>query len=304
MSTLVKLRRLTCASTVRLGSGEEGLIFRQSFSDMEAFLRLVDQRPDVFADATERAAIARAVRKGVSSVFFGHIAAREVAVVGPEAREHLSARGLNPRQRLLLDELVGFLAAAGISDTDAAIHCHEAITPFALILRGRFPRVVCTEYAADDATLRWLFPIPGEDICKLSFPDHCLHAVVSGDVLEHVPDIDAALREIARVLKPGGRFLGTFPFIYQQQNGVRQASLVKGQIIYHCEPIYHDNPVAPDRGSLVFELPDWTIIGRARRAGFKSATMKFVHDSDHGIVGSHLGNQLRPRGIFVATFDK
>lgn len=300
----MELRCRAWASTVRPGSGEAGLIFRQWFSDMETFLRLVDRRPDIFADATEQAAIRRAVRKGVSSAFFGHIAAREVAVVGPEAREHLLARGLNPRQRLLLDELVEFLGAAGISDMDATIHCHEAITPFALILRGRFPRVVCTEYAADEAIRRWLFPIPAEDICKLSFPDRCLDAVISGDVLEHVPDMDAALREIARVLRPGGRFLGTFPFIYEQQNGVRQASLVKGKIVYHREPIYHDNPVAPDRGSLVFELPDWTIIGRARRAGFKSATMKLVYDSERGIVASYRGGRLRPRGIFVATFDK
>ena len=95
-----------------------------------------------------------------------------------------------------------------------------------------------------------------------------------------------------------------FPFIYEQQNSVRRASLVKGPIIHHCEPVYHGNPIAPDRGSLVFELLDRTIIGRAWRAGSKSATMKFAHDSQRGIVGSHLGNQLRPRGIFVATFDK
>ena len=97
------------------------------------------------------------------------------------------------------------------------------------ILRGRFPRVVCTEYAADEAALRWLFPIPGEDICKLSFPDNCLHAVVSGDVLEHVPDIDAALREIARVLKPGGRFLGTFPFISSNKTARSKPLLSKGK---------------------------------------------------------------------------
>jgi hypothetical protein len=68
--------------------------------------------------------------------------------------------------------------------------------------------------------------------------------------------------EMARVRRPEGRFPVTSPFIYQQQNGVRQASTVKDDVLYHCEPIYRGN-------------------------------------SERYIVGSHLGNQLRPRGIFV-----
>lgn len=278
--------------------------FRESFSSLGSFRRMVDRHPDLFHDAAEQAAISRAVNNGVSSEFFGHIPASEVTVIGPEAREHLWARGFNPRQRLLLDELLLFLAGAGVFDADAKIHGHEAVTNFALALRGRFPKFIGTEYAFNEETRQRLFPIQSEDVCALTFPDSCFHAVVSGDVLEHVPDIDAALREMARVLKPGGRFLGTFPFLFEVQNGQRQASLVAGTIQYHCDPIYHGNPLDPEGGSLVFELPDWTIIERARTAGFRNPTMTLVYDQNRGIVGSHLGNRLRPRGVFVATFDK
>jgi 2-polyprenyl-6-hydroxyphenyl methylase / 3-demethylubiquinone-9 3-methyltransferase len=40
---------------------------------------------------------------------------------------------------------------------------------------------------------------------RLPFADGTFHAVVAADVLEHVPDLPAAVAELARVLAPGGR---------------------------------------------------------------------------------------------------
>ena len=45
----------------------------------------------------------------------------------------------------------------------------------------------------------------------IPFDDHFFDLVVSNQVLEHVENLDAALREIHRVLKPGGAFLCLFP---------------------------------------------------------------------------------------------
>lgn len=46
---------------------------------------------------------------------------------------------------------------------------------------------------------------------RIPFDDHSFDVVISNQVLEHVPDIDLVAREIARVLKPGGRSLHVFP---------------------------------------------------------------------------------------------
>jgi demethylmenaquinone methyltransferase/2-methoxy-6-polyprenyl-1,4-benzoquinol methylase len=45
------------------------------------------------------------------------------------------------------------------------------------------------------------------DANSLPFPDNCFAAVTCGYLLRNVEDVDAVLREIHRVLKPGGRFV-------------------------------------------------------------------------------------------------
>ena len=49
------------------------------------------------------------------------------------------------------------------------------------------------------------------DICAIPFADNTFDFVVATDVIEHVDDDFAALREIARVLKHGGRALVAVP---------------------------------------------------------------------------------------------
>ncbi|MFN8482761.1 MAG: class I SAM-dependent methyltransferase [Anaerolineae bacterium] len=49
------------------------------------------------------------------------------------------------------------------------------------------------------------------DATRMPFKDGAFNTVVSNCVIEHIPDNDATLSEIGRVLKPGGTFATTLP---------------------------------------------------------------------------------------------
>ena len=51
------------------------------------------------------------------------------------------------------------------------------------------------------------------DITEIPEPDQSFDAVLCTEVLEHVPDPIGALREMTRLIKPGGTLLVTAPFI-------------------------------------------------------------------------------------------
>lgn len=45
------------------------------------------------------------------------------------------------------------------------------------------------------------------DVTALPFADEIADLVVAGEIFEHVTDLDSVVREVARVLKPGGRMV-------------------------------------------------------------------------------------------------
>lgn len=271
----------------------------RSLADLKAYAQA---HPEVCSDTCEHIIVRHCERHGIVSPFLGAVGPDDIQVIGSEPRDHLFAKGLNARQRVLLDAIVEHLATKGIADADAKIYGLEAITPFALAMRGRFPRYIGTEFASTESRKIDLFPIPHGDICASSFQDSAFDLIVSGDVFEHVPDLDSALSECARLLKHGGVLLATFPFLFDRDKSVHFARIVDGQISYLVDPpIYHGDPMDP-AGCLVFEIPAWDIIDRARGVGFSDPSFELVCDQTRGITASYAGLQIRPRGLLMAKF--
>ena len=265
--------------------------------EVEATFRCLEEWQEWRAEhpwATDRDHIARVVdsarRVGIVSPFLGSVPAGEVEVGDANFRESLRARGLNPRLRAVLDHFAQLPEAAGRFTT--RLYAPEALTPFALELRGRYARFWGSEYAPDPDRRQRLFPIPHEDLAELSLPDGSFDVAFSNEVFEHVPDLPRALAELARILRRGGTLLATFPFAYNGYETIVKARLRGGELQVIGEAEYHPNPVDP-AGSLVYQIPGWDILDLARQQGFASAELRFVSSRARGICATELA------GIFL-----
>ena len=202
-------------------------------------------------------------------------------------REGLVARGVNSRMRAVLALIHEKIDQ--FPKHEVRIFAAEAITPFALRLRGLFARFLGSEFGMDENAKQTLFPIQHQDLTALTLPSDSFDLVTTNDVLEHIPDLDAGLREIARVLKTGGWHVGTHPFLFMSAKGDLRSHIVGGKVLHLKEPEYHGNPIDPAGGSLVFETPGWDIIDRAHAAGFSNAHMRFVASEKHGYITENTG---------------
>ncbi len=208
--------------------------------------------------------------------------------VRPNWRERLQcACGLNNRIRAALDflgELVG-------KTQNPALYATEQVTPLFAQLHSRHLAITGSEYLRD-GTQRGVANANGirhEDITDLTFATGSFDAVLSFDVLEHVPDYRAAFREIARVLKPRGHLLSSFPFDASLAKTLVRASIgADGSVVHHLPPEYHGDPV-DNSGCLCFQVFGWDVLDEMQRAGFSEAHTVFYWSLDRGYLGP---NQL------------
>ena len=277
----------------------------QDFYSQSEFDKFRSEKPEFFSQTCEDIIVAHCRLHGAWNNIIGNVPPEDVAVIGPEMREHFMIGGLNSRQRAVINEIVNSYQELGLTTRDVKIYGHEAVTPLALRMRGVFPKYYGTEYARTQTERDELWPIAHGDICQSDLPSGKFDIVMSCEVFEHVPDIDAALRESCRLLRSGGRFIGTFPFFSESSKSLRMAEIRDGKPFFLVEPPeYHGNPMDPQGGSLVFENPAWDILDRAREAGFSKAKIRLVVDQSRGIVASEMLRPIKTRGVFIAIFDK
>jgi SAM-dependent methyltransferase len=250
---------------------------------------------------------------GFHCPFLGRdVAPSDIQLKGSNHREGIRYRGLNSRLRAVWMQIL--MATEGRRPEDVQIYAPEAVTLFAGLIRSRYEQFIGSEKALptrfapeavlslvrlvhgryarffrpkaseDSNVIKKPFPIRLENLLELSFSNDVFDVVVVNDIFEHVPDIDRCLSELARVTRSGGHLISTFPFNIGNYDSIIKAHLKPEGIEYLTEPEYHGNPVDP-KGSLVFEIPGWNILDRARAAGWKHVEMVYHTSVLHGILG-------------------
>lgn len=146
------------------------------------------------------------------------------------------------------------------------------------LLRARGWQVVGTEFGArpdepaDDLDLRYA-PL---EAC--GFPPDSFDVVTMWHVLEHMPDPQATLREVRRILAPGGRFLVAVPNF-----GSLQARLT-GPDWFHLDVPRHLFHFRPDDLATLLGRAGFQV-EQARRFSFEYDTFGFVQSVLNRILG-------------------
>lgn len=180
----------------------------------------------------------------------------------------------------------GFCQRCGLSSRmRAALHCWiqtynprsgdniyitEKFTPSYRWLKGRFKNLVGSEYLNPE--------LPGgsmvrkvrhEDLQNLSFHNESIDCLLSFEVLEHVPHLELATAEMARILRPGGRLFFSAPFRIDSEATITRAELDKNGNINHILPVeMHGNPADPINGALCYRHFGWDYLETLKNAGF------------------------------------
>lgn len=156
---------------------------------------------------------------------------------------------------------------------NASIYITERITRTYDWLRSKYPNTVGSEYfTTGQKSGDVVEGIIHQDVQGLSFEDNVFNYILTFDVLEHVPDHAAALREFFRCLAPGGTLMITVPFqstVYDYK--IRAVLKRDGNIDHLLEPEYHGNPVDMNAGSLCFRYFGWRLLDELRTIGFEDA---------------------------------
>lgn len=192
--------------------------------------------------------------------------------------------GCNARQRAAAAVLLRSLQ----DPRTARVHATECASRFFVALHRRVGSLSGSEFTRSPWTRlrltawlwrqgRFIAPVRREDVTALTLATASLDAMVSLDVLEHVPDHRRALGEFARVVRPGGWLVLTVPFHEGQAHSERVAWIgADGAIGSVGEPEYHGDPLSG--GVLCFHHFGWDLLHALREAGFREAAAVRVWD--------------------------
>lgn len=266
-------------------------IFR--FKNRQEWATWRASNPQCFSSEYIEAKAQSILSRGAYSAWLGFAPPEKIVQNSKNLRESFNANGFNPRQRAVLD----LVASCYLPENkELSIFAPELVTKFARELSTRFPNFVGSEFIPDQE-IRNQKRLRHEDLAHLTFEDEVFDLVIANEVFEHLPKLQRSLCEIFRVLKQGGSLVATFPFATNvEKNIIKAYQRENGEIEYLTKPEYHGNPIDPEKGSLVFQLPAWEIIEMAKDCGFNICEMNLFQSTDAAILSSDMDGVL----IFIA----
>ena len=262
----------------------------QIYREMEPFLARMRQEgaswPEQVQQRIRRLAIA-----GIHDPLSDHpIPPDHLEVSSANLRETILADGLNSRNRAELLVLRQLIEGGELPTLDRLrLYLTEAVTPFATYLKARIPHIRCSEYLPEpDHWLRG--KVANRDIRRIGLPPAALQAVICNEILEHVQELPKALMGLADVLNLNGVLLATLPLAYGRKESVIKARWrgegLEPELL--TEPEWHGDPVQPEKGSLVYQIPGWEVLDQLRAAGFRDAALHAVSSDRYGVSGEEL----------------
>lgn len=202
----------------------------------------------------------------------------------PNWRERLVCPcGLNSRVRAALHVLRQHCRPAPADQ----FYLTEQVTPLYGWMSSRYPNVIGSEYLGNQVPFgaKRQDGVRNESLTRLTFDDNAFDYILSFDVLEHIPEYEQALRELARVLKPGGICLFSVPFVATNAETLVRAVVNQQGTIEHLHPPeYHGDPLADD-GCLCYYHFGWDMLDTCRRSGFTTASVVSLWSRDFGYLG-------------------
>ncbi len=161
-----------------------------------------------------------------------------------------------------------------IAEVNAAHGLHQFLR--------RSPGVLYSEYGSTDPT------VPSEDLLALTYADDSFDLAITSDTLEHVPDIDQALAELFRILRPGGILAITVPIVWDRAHTVQRACVTNGQVQHLLPASFHGGRDSAQNDFLVFYEFGADILDRCRAAGFE---VYVIQDTGNPAVATLLANK-------------
>lgn len=128
--------------------------------------------------------------------------------------------------------------------------------------------------------------VRNENLEQMTFADSSFDVFVALDVLEHVSEPAAAVKEISRVLAPEGVAVLTFPIRKHQVDAVVPRALLRpdGSIAHLTDPEYHGNPFS-EEGALVFTDFGYDVHTWLQEASGRSVEVTRFSDPRGGVLG-------------------